>query len=114
MGTGLRIKEAAEERCVTLSSLAKALGMHRSNMSAIASGARGVSLNTLKAICRVLDCGLDELAAPQRHPAVFKDKNAQGLLDDIEKRNYDGMDKTWVDRLMLARIAHYRTGRGHR
>lgn len=114
MDTGLKIKEAAKERGVTLSSLAKALGIHRSNMSAIASGARGLSLNFLKTICRVLDCGLDEIVVPQPHPAVFKDKNAQSLLNDIEKRNYDGIDKTWVNSLMLARIAHYRISRRHK
>ena len=46
----LRIKEAAKERGITLSSIAVKLGIHRSNMSAIASGARGASLKTLKKI----------------------------------------------------------------
>ena len=46
----LRIKEAAKERGVTLSSIAKKLGIYRSNMSAIASGARGTSLKILRKI----------------------------------------------------------------
>ena len=111
MDTCLRIKETARERGVTLSSLAKALRMHRSNMSAIASGARGLSLDTLKAICRVLDCGIDEIVVPCEQLVVFKDKATQSLLNDIQKRNYDGIDKTWVNRLMLAQIAHYRASR---
>jgi DNA-binding Xre family transcriptional regulator len=114
MSTALRIKQAAKERGVTLSSLAKALGMHRANMSAIASGTRGASLNVLKAICGILDCGLDEIVAAEPRRPVFKDKNTQSLLDDVEGRNYDGMDKTWVNRLMLARIAHYRSSRRSR
>ncbi len=107
MKTDLRIKGAAKERGITLSSLAKALRMHRSNMSAIASGDRGVSLKTLKAISNILNCGLDELVRTGPYQPIFKDKRTQSLVEEIERCNYDGIDKTWVNRLMLAQRAHY-------
>src|SRR3989338_8837600 len=105
MREGERIKEAAKERGMTLASLAKQLGIQRSNMSAIASGTRGVSLKVIKEISRILDCSLDELILAEDTP-VFKNRILQALLEDIQKRNYDGIDKTWVNRLMLAQVAH--------
>lgn len=67
----LRLKEAARERGLTLSGIAKKLGIHRSNMSAIASGSRGVSLIMLKKISRILDCGTDELFWPKKISSCF-------------------------------------------
>ena len=103
----LKIKEVAKERGVTLSSIAGKLGIPRSNMSAIASGARGVSLRTLRKISRILDCGIDDLIFSEKHPPFFKDKKLQIFLKTVESQNYDGIDKTWVDRLMLAQKIHY-------
>ena len=114
MGRGLRIKEIAKERGVTLSSIAREIGAPRSNISAIASGARGVSLKVLQKISRVLDCSLDELVLPGKYDSVFKDKKVQSLLDVIESQNYDGIDKTWVDRVMLAQKVHYIAARRKR
>lgn len=107
MRRGLRIKEIAGERGMTLSSIARELDMPRSNISAIASGARGVSLKALQKISRVLDCSLDELVLPGEDDSVFKDKRVRSLLEVIESRNYNGLDKTWVDRVMLAQKVHY-------
>jgi len=113
MGEGLRIKGAAKERGVTLSSLAKQLGIHRSNMSAMASGTRGVSLKVLKKISRILDCSIDELILPADIP-VFKSQRMQFVLDEIQRRNYDGIDKTWVNRLMLAQVKHYKNAKRYK
>jgi len=113
MGEGLRIKGAAKERGVTLSSLAKQLGIHRSNMSAMASGTRGVSLKVLKKISRILDCSIDELILPADMP-VFKSQRMQFVLDEIQRRNYDGIDKTWVNRLMLAQVKHYKNAKRYK
>ncbi len=107
MEKGFKIKEIAKERGMTLTSIAKKLGMPRSNMSAIASGARGVSIKVLLKISRILDCSMDELILPQKHSLVFKDKGAQSLLKIVESQNYDGIDKSWVDRIMLAQKMHY-------
>jgi len=111
----LRIKEVAKESGITLSSVARKLGIHRSNMSAIASGSRGVSLKTLKRIGRILDCSIDELIEPEKRAPVFKNKKSKSVLDRIEKANYDGIDKSWVDRLMFAQRTHYGAiGKGSR
>lgn len=107
----LRIKERAKERGVALSGIAKKLGIHRSNMSAIASGSRGVSLKMLEKISRILQCSIDDLIGQKKHPPIFRKKNLEVLLSDIEKANYDGIDKTWVDRLMFAQKMHYKTAR---
>lgn len=108
MEKGLRIKEAAKERGMTLMAIAKKLGIHRSNMSAIASGSRGASLVMLKKICYILDCGLDELVFSGRKPFVFKNKATQAELDLLERINYDGADKTWANRVMLAGLRHFK------
>lgn len=106
-----RIKEAAKERGITLSGIARALGMHRSNMSAIASGARGASLKLLNRICRILNCGIDELIISESRSPVFKDRRAQLLLKELEGPNTDGTDKTWVNRIMLAHNTHYKAAK---
>ncbi len=104
----LRITETAKERGVTLSGIAKKLGIHRCNMSAIASGSRGVSLKILEKISRILDCSINDLIGQKKYSPVFKDRRLQSVLRDIEKANYDGIDKSWVDRLMFAQKMHYR------
>ena len=102
-----RIKDVAKERGMTLSEVARKLGMPRSNMSAIASGSRGVSLEVLYRISNILDCGIEELFLPKEDQPVFKNKKTQALLDAVEDQNYDGIDKTWVDNIMLAQKMHY-------
>lgn len=103
----LRIKEIARERGMTLSEVAGKLGIPRSNMSAIASGSRGISLKVLYRISNILDCGLGDLFLPKEDQPVFKDKKTQALLKAVEDQNYDGIDKTWVDYIMLAQKTHY-------
>lgn len=107
MKKGFKIKEVAKDRGMTLTGIAKKLGMPRSNMSAIASGARGVSLKVLHKISRILDCSMDELMLSEKHSPIFKDKKTQSLLRIVESQNYDGIDKSWVDRIMLAQKMHY-------
>ena len=103
----LRIKEMAKDRGMTLSEIGRKLGMPRSNMSAIASGRRGVSLKALQKICNILDCSIDELILTEDFTPVFKDKKTQALLMIVESHNYDGIDKTWVNRIMMAQKVHY-------
>ena len=107
MKKGFRIKDIAKERGMTLSEVARKLKMSRSNMSAIASGARGVSLKALHRISDILDCSVEELFLPKESRPVFKDKKTQALLNAVEGQNYDGIDKTWVDNVMLAQKTHY-------
>ena len=107
----LKIKEAAKDRGITLAKISNELGIYRANLSAIASGSRGVSLKVLNKICRILDISMDELIEPEERRLFSGDGALEAALGDIENRNYDGMDKSWVDRLMLARTPHYRRAR---
>jgi transcriptional regulator with XRE-family HTH domain len=107
MKNALNIKGAARQRGFTLSALAKRLGMARSNMSAIAGGARGISMGKLKKISDILYCDICELSAKEENP-IFKNKRIELALTAIEEGNYDGIDKAWVGRLMYAHSAHYK------
>ena len=111
MENTLRIKKDAQERGMTLVSIARKLGICRSNMSAIASGGRGVSLYILKKISHILDCSLDELIASNEHPRIFRNKKLQEMLHTIEQKNTDGIDKTWVSNIMIASSQHYKAAR---
>ena len=111
MGTELRIKKLAQERGMTMVSIARKLGIHRSNMSAIASGARGISLHVLKKITRILDCSLDELIMSTEHPQIYKNEKMQAMLRAIEQKNADGTDKSWVSTIMFAGSQHYKSAR---
>ncbi len=106
-----KLKEAAKERALTLTGIAQKLGIHRANMSAIASGTRGASLKMLNKISSILDMDLDELVNPQEGLCVFKNRKAETALHYVEKINYDGADKTWVDHVMLAQKIHYKKAR---
>ena len=103
----LRIKEIVKERGMTLMGLAQELGIYRSNMSAIASGSRGISLDMLTKMSSILDCSIDELVTARKEPAVFLNKKMQIELDLVEKANHDGAEKTWVNMIMLAGLNHY-------
>jgi transcriptional regulator with XRE-family HTH domain len=107
----LNIKALAKERGISLSLLGKKLGIHRSNMSAIASANRGVSLSVLRQMADLLDCSLDELTAGSKAPAVFRNKAATLRIQEIQNKNFNGMDKTWVNHVMLAHIRHYGAAR---
>lgn len=106
-----RIKEAAKERAITLTSIAGKLHIKRSNMSAIASGKRGVSLYILKKISDILGCAIDELIIQEKPAPVFKNKKTEAVLRKIEEQNFDGMDKSWLHNLALAQAAHYKAAR---
>lgn len=106
-----RLKETASERALTLTDIAKKLGIHRANMSAIASGTRGTSLKMLNKISRILDISLDDLVGGEERRLLFKSEKLEEALDNIERSNYDGIDKSWVDQLMLAQKMHYKKAR---
>ncbi len=80
-------------------------------MSAMASGTRGASLKMLNKISRILDISLDDLVKEEERRLVFKNENLEEALDNIERSNYDGMDKSWVNRVMLAQKTHYKKAR---
>jgi transcriptional regulator with XRE-family HTH domain len=107
----LNIRQIAKARGISLASIAGRLGIARSNLSAIASGDRGVSLAMLKKISVLLACSLGELFFGGTEPRVFKDKRSSERLDDILAENYDGIDKTWTHHVMLAHHLHYRSAK---
>ena len=107
MRRSFRIKDIAKERGMTLSEVAGKLGISRSNMSAIASGSRGISIKALYRISNILACSVGELFLQKEDQPVFKDKKTEALLNAIEGQNYDGINKSWVDYIMLAQKAHY-------
>ena len=76
-------------------------------MSAIASGSRSISIKLLYRIGSILDCGIEELFLPKEDQPVFNDNKTQALLSVVEDKNYDGIDKTWVNNIMLAQKTHY-------
>lgn len=106
----LRLKQIAKERGIKLISIARKIGLYRSNLSAIASGRRGVSLRKLIKICQYLNCSLDELIFYDASVNVY-DKKMEEKLSSIEKQNFDGMDKSWVNKLMAAQTMHYKKAR---
>jgi len=107
----LNLKMLAGERGMSLSFIAKKLGIYPSNMSAIASARRGVSLSVLRQIAGLLDCSLDELTGRREATAVFRNKTADLRVKEIQNSNFNGMDKKWVDHVMLAHIHHYRAAK---
>ena len=108
MKNRLNIKKIAKERGMTLVEVARKMGIYRSNMSAIASGARGISLDMLKKMCLILDCSIDELVKEHKEPTVFVQNEVQNELEKIDKSSNNGADKTWVNLLMLATMNHYK------
>jgi transcriptional regulator with XRE-family HTH domain len=52
---GERIRKAREERLITQSQLAKAIGCHQADVSSLESAGRGCSLLRLKKVAKALD-----------------------------------------------------------
>ena len=106
----LLIKQIAKENGMTLSAIARALGITRFNMSAIASGARGVSLKQLLRIAHILGCSIDEIIAGNEDIPVYRNKKIQSLLQAREQNGCCGQDKSWVHAVALAHKRHYGAG----
>lgn len=106
----INLREMLKARGVRFIALAGHLNMHRSNLSAIASGGRGVSLEVLQKMAHFLNCAMGELLVRQT-PDVFKERHRMNCIDEIESKNYDGLDKSWVDRVTLAHRVHYQNAK---
>lgn len=105
---GFLIKEYAREQGMKLGDVARKLRMPLSNLSAIASGSRSVSLRCLAKIAGVLGCAVPELFG-ERSPGfqAFENVDLNRKIREMEERNYMGRDKQWVHRVMLAWRVHY-------
>lgn len=40
-------------------------------------------------------------------PIIYKDKVIEDKLNKIEEINHSGLDKTWVNKVMLAGLMHF-------
>lgn len=106
--TRFRIKQYAQGQGLRLGELARKLRMPLSNLSAIASGRRSVSVQLLSRIAGLLNCGVSELFEEVGVDPVFKDKRMTQALRELENANPLGIDKGWTHRLTFAQQKHFK------
>ncbi len=104
------IRRAARERGTTVAEIARRLGLHRSNLSAMDAGRRAASLRTLSRLAAVLGCSPGELLerAPEGPPTVFRTKALNAKVAAREAALVDGAERRWVHAVLLAWQRHYR------
>jgi transcriptional regulator with XRE-family HTH domain len=102
-----RIKEYAHEQGVRLGEIAGKLRIPLSNLSAINSGSRSVSLRLLGRIAKLLNCRVADLMDEPEDSLAFGSPGLDRTITQIEDENPLGTDKAWVHRVMLARRGHY-------
>lgn len=106
------IREVAASRGITLSEVAQKLGLYLSNLSSMDAGRRSVSLKQLSRIAEFLHCGVgDLLVSSEKNMAPFRDKRLNEQIERLEKANKDGVDKSWVPKVMVSLNAHYARSR---
>lgn len=106
------IKEYAHEQGMRLGDLARKLRMPLSNLSAIASGRRSVSISLLSRIAKLLNCCVSELFEEKSIATeIYQDEDSNREVLRIAEENYPGIEKGWVHRVMLAHHNHYRNVR---
>lgn len=110
-----RIQEVAHERGRTVMELARQLGLHRSNLSAMDAGRRTPSLGLLARLAEELDCGVGDLLEVRRGPEtpVFRKASVESRLLERDRGTPDGAEKGWVSATLLAWQRYYRS-RGRR
>lgn len=108
MSIRTRITEAARQRGLTAAEVSRKLKLFPSNISAMDSGRRFVSLYLLERIANVLGCNVSELIETKKtdKPKLFP-AHLMKRLKEIEDRQEDGSDKTWTHRTLLAWQRHY-------
>ena len=116
MGMRTRIKEASKERGWTVKELAQRLNLYPSNLSAIDSGNRPVSLRLLSRIAECLDCGLGDLLeitwGAQKDPFDRPDLALRLKMRDVGTA--DGSERLWVHNVILSWQRHYQKARPSR
>lgn len=108
-----RITTEARARGFTAAELARRLGWHRSNLSAMDAGRRAVSLRTLARLSQVLGCSPgDLLETHEGSPApIFRHTSLSERLRERDRRAIDGAEKGWVHAAQLAWQRHYESRR---
>ena len=102
-----RIKECAHEQGLRLGEIARKLRIPLSNLSAINSGSRSVSLRLLARIAKLLNSSVADLLDEPAGSVAFKTPGLGRVVTRIEGENPFGTDKAWVHRVMLAQRGHY-------
>ncbi|MFH0984150.1 MAG: helix-turn-helix domain-containing protein [Candidatus Omnitrophota bacterium] len=105
---GFRIKQYAKEQGMKLGDVAQKLRMPLSNLSAVASGRRSVSLRLLNKIASVLNCSVPELFEVEKAKDAFKDTELNDRVSQIELENFTGCDKGWIHRLTFDQQKHFK------
>lgn len=108
---GFCIKKYAYEQGMKLGDVARKLQMPLSNLSAVASGRRSVSLGLLNRIAGVLNCTVPELFENGKIEAAFSDPVMNQRILEVERENYFGQDKGWTHRLTFTQQKHFKTVR---
>ena len=102
------VRGEASLRGMTLSEVARKLDLYLSNLSAMDSGSRPVSLRQLSRIARFLHCGVGDLIlSSEEEKPLFHEKALNRAVDRIEALSEDGTDKSWVPKVTLAVNRHY-------
>jgi len=108
---GFCIKERTYEHGLKLGELAQRLKMPLSNLSAIASGQRSVSLGLLSRIAAELDCEVPELFEAKTKMGVFRSAEINNRILQVERESYLGQDKSWTHRLNVIMERHFKSVR---
>jgi transcriptional regulator with XRE-family HTH domain len=108
-----RIGQEAKVRGLTSAEVARRLGWHRSNLSAMDAGARSVSLRALARVAEVLGCSPGDLLEAERGGArsAFRDRRLNQRLHERDVATPDGSEKGWVHAAQLAWRRHYSRAR---
>lgn len=104
-----RITTVARERGSTAAQLAERLGLYRSNLSAMDSGRRTVSLALLTRIAELLECSPIDLieVIPTPEKPIFRSQRAMRALEKKDLGIPDGTERGWVHQALLAWQRHY-------
>ncbi|MBI2871463.1 MAG: helix-turn-helix transcriptional regulator [Candidatus Omnitrophica bacterium] len=104
-----RITQVARERGWTASQVARSLGLYRSNVSAMDSGKRSVSLHALAKLAAFLGVSPSDLLenVPAEAGSLSKQPELLGRVRARDLDSPDGAEKTWVHRTLLAWQRHY-------
>ena len=87
------IKEYAQEQGMRLGELARRLRMPLSNLSAIASGQRSVSIQLLSRIAKLLNCRVSELFVEKViTDVIYRNDDANREILKIAEQNYPGIE----------------------
>jgi len=107
-----RITQIAHERGWTASEVARRVGFYRSNISAMDSGNRPVSIKALTKIAALLGVSTGELmeriSSNDQNP--FKQARHARTLHNRDMGTQNGAQKAWVNANMLAWQRHYKQG----